>query len=159
MLNWNNIVPNKSMGYLPTIKNLKVELNTWQYIHDKEKPTFKVDNEQALQLLKGAGLYQSPWQCIREILQNSADASYIRLWLEKDPLESFSTPNDENFHKAVKRYPINVKIENITTNKRISVGISKAKDVFSALSYFFFCFVCSGVILSSGIIIHSCFPQ
>lgn len=117
MLNWNNIVPNKSMGYLPTIKNLKVELNTWQYIHDKEKPTFKVDNEQALQLLKGAGLYQSPWQCIREILQNSADASYIRLWLEKDPLESFSTPNDENFHKAVKRYPINVKIENITKDK------------------------------------------
>lgn len=83
MLNWNNIVPNKSMGYLPTIKNLKVNLNTWRYIHDKEKPRFKVDNEQALQLLKGAGLYQTPWQCLREILQNSVDASLLRLWLEK----------------------------------------------------------------------------
>ena len=83
---------------------MKVELNTWQYIHDKEKPTFKVDNEQALQLLKGAGLYQSPWQCIREIMQNSADASYIRLWLEKDPLESFSTPNDENLTDKPSRF-------------------------------------------------------
>lgn len=117
MLNWNNIVPNKSMGYLPTIKNLKVELNTWQYIHDKEKPTFKVDNEQALQLLKGAGLYQTPWQCIREILQNSADASFIRLWMEKDESESFISPNDKNFQKKAEQYPINVKIENVTTNK------------------------------------------
>lgn len=116
MLNWNNIVPNKSMGYLPTIKNLKVNLNTWRYIHDKEKPRFKVDNEQALQLLKGAGLYQTPWQCLREILQNSVDASLLRLWLEKNENDDFNSPNDPKLLKMLENYPINVTIEEVSKN-------------------------------------------
>ena len=114
MLNWNNIVPNKSMGYLPTIKNLKVNLNTWRYIHDKEKPRFKVDNEQALQLLKGAGLYQTPWQCLREILQNSVDASLLRLWLEKNENDDFNSPNDSKLLGMLENYPINVTIEEVS---------------------------------------------
>lgn len=116
MLNWNNIVPNKSMGYLPTIKNLKVNLNTWRYIHDKEKPRFQVDNEQALQLLKGAGLYQTPWQCLREILQNSVDASLLRLWLEKNENDDFSSPNDSKLLNMLENYPINVTIEEVSKN-------------------------------------------
>lgn len=116
MLNWNNIVPNKSMGYLPTIKNLKVNLNTWRYIHDKEKPRFQVDNEQALQLLKGAGLYQTPWQCLREILQNSVDASLLRLWLEKNENDDFSSPNDSKLLNMLGNYPINVTIEEVSKN-------------------------------------------
>lgn len=116
MLNWNNIVPNKSMGYLPTIKNLKVNLNTWRYIHDKEKPRFKVDNEQALQLLKGAGLYQTPWQCLREILQNSVDASLLRLWLEKNENDDFNSPNDSKLLSMLENYPINVTIEEVSKN-------------------------------------------
>ena len=112
MLNWNNIVPNKSMGYLPTIKNLKVILNNWEYIHENEKPVFKVDNDQALQLLKGAGIYRSPMQALREILQNAVDASLIKLWLENRESLDFSSPLSTQFKELIfDKYPISVDIE------------------------------------------------
>lgn len=112
MLNWNNIVPNKSMGYLPTIKNLKVILNNWEYIHENEKPVFKVDNDQALQLLKGAGIYSSPMQALREILQNAVDASLIKLWLENKAFLDLSSPSSPQFNELVlNKYPIYVDIK------------------------------------------------
>lgn len=112
MLNWNNIVPKKDFGYLPTIKNLKVELLDWEYIDEKEKPSFKVDNDKALELLKGAGIYENSWQCIRELLQNSVDASLIRLWLERDEKVQlpFESPNDNEFRKKVLNYPIAIRL-------------------------------------------------
>lgn len=112
MLNWNNIVPKKDFGYLPTIKNLKVELLDWEYIDEKEKPSFKVDNDKALELLKGAGIYENSWQCIRELLQNSVDASLIRLWLERDEKVQFpfESPNDDKFRERVLNYPIAIRL-------------------------------------------------
>ena len=37
MINWNNIVPFKELGYLPTIGNLKVELLDYDFIDGKDK--------------------------------------------------------------------------------------------------------------------------
>ncbi|WP_165041433.1 ATP-binding protein [Dysgonomonas sp. ZJ709] len=116
MLNWNNIVPNLNYGYLPTIKNLKVELEEWEYINDKEKPVFNVDTEKALELLKGTGLYSHSGQSIRELLQNSVDASLIRLWLEHHTDEQAKdlTPNNPIFQEWCKEYPITIKLDTIS---------------------------------------------
>lgn len=78
MINWNNIVPDKQFGFLPTIGELRVELENYDYIDGKNKPKFSVDTDRALELLQGAGLYESPQQCIREILQNAIDATLMR---------------------------------------------------------------------------------
>ena len=69
MSNWNKIVPSKDIGYLPSIESLKVELAPYEYIDGKNKPKFSVDTSKALDLLRGAGIYEKPEQSFREILQ------------------------------------------------------------------------------------------
>lgn len=110
MINWNVIVPNKDMGYLPTIGNLKVELTDYDLIDGKNKPKFTVDTDKALELLQGTGLYDGAHQCIREILQNAVDATLIRIWLEHGHEKNFSDPNNSDFNNLLKSYPISVNI-------------------------------------------------
>lgn len=110
MINWNNIVPFKDLGYLPTIGNLKVELSDYDYIDGKNKPKFRVDTDKALGLLQGAGLYDGAYQCIREILQNAVDATLIRIWLEHKETKDFSTPQSSDFLEVINGYPVKINI-------------------------------------------------
>lgn len=111
MINWNNIVPSKDLGYLPTIGNLKVELLKYDYIDGKSKPKFRVDTDKALSLLQGAGLYDGAYQCIREVLQNAIDSTLIRIWLEYKDSKNFTTPQSPDFLKVIEDYPVKVIIK------------------------------------------------
>ncbi len=120
MINWNNIVPFKDLGYLPTIGSLKVELSNYDYIDGKKKPKFSVDTDKALELLSGAGLYEGAYQCVREILQNAVDATLLRIWLEyKDELKS-AKPNSNDFERIKSNFPIHVNI-----NEKTVIGEDK----------------------------------
>lgn len=110
MINWNNIVPNKSLGYLPTIGALKVELLDYEYIDGKNKPKFSVDTDKALALLQGAGIYEGVHQCIREVLQNAVDATLIRMWLEYKNVSDFATPQSEEFIDLTSKFPVQVNV-------------------------------------------------
>ena len=111
MINWNRIVPFKDLGYLPTIGELKVELLDYDYIDGKNKPKFTVDTDKALELLQGAGLYDGAYQCIREILQNSVDATLLRIWLEHSDSKKFSSPQDKGFLDVINNYSITINIK------------------------------------------------
>ena len=82
MKNWNQIVPNPDFGFLPTVGNLKVELKGYDSIDGKVHPKFEIDSQKAIEILQGAGIYSEPYQSIRELLQNSEDATYLRIWVE-----------------------------------------------------------------------------
>lgn len=110
MINWNNIVPFKEFGYLPTIGHLDVKLSEYELIDGKKKPQFTVDTDKALSLLQGAGIYDGAYQCIREILQNSVDATLLRIWLEHHQNKDFSKPTSEDFLEQIKHYPIEIQI-------------------------------------------------
>jgi hypothetical protein len=110
MINWNNIVPYKDFGYLPTIGTLKVELANYDYIDGKNKPKFSVDTDKALSLLQGAGLYDGAYQCIREILQNAIDASLMRMWLEYSGIKDFTSPLSNDFIELTKEFPVTITI-------------------------------------------------
>ncbi len=112
MINWNNIVPFKELGYLPTIGSLIVELSDYEYIDGKKKPKFTVDTDKAMELLRGAGIYEGAYQCIREVLQNAVDATFIRLWLEyKDETDfDFTNPNSADFIRVKNDFPIHINI-------------------------------------------------
>lgn len=110
MINWNDIVPFKELCYLPTIGVLQVELADYEFIDGKNKPKFSVDTDKALDLLQGAGIYDSSSQCIREILQNSVDATLMRIWLEYSEKIDLSYPNSDDFIELKKKYPISVNI-------------------------------------------------
>ncbi|UOQ75093.1 HD domain-containing protein [Hymenobacter cellulosilyticus] len=113
MINWNDIVPDKSFGYLPTIGALKVNLLNYDLIDGKNKPKFSVDTDKALDLLRGAGIYDGAYQSIREVLQNSVDSSLIRVWLEHKGKADFSSPLSASFKAIVLNYPIVVTIEKL----------------------------------------------
>lgn len=111
MIKWNEIVPTKEFGHLPTIGNLRVELKKYDFIDGKNKPQFKVDTEKALTLLQGAGIYENAYQSIREILQNSIDATLVRIWLEHGETKDFSTPSSKDFLELLSNYPITISIK------------------------------------------------
>ena len=121
MIKWNEIVPSKEFGYLPTIGNLRVELRKYDFIDGKNKPQFKIDTQKALDLLQGAGIYENSYQSIREILQNSVDATLIRIWLEHGEDKSLSTPKSQDFLKLLPLYPITINIceEKVIKNRVI----------------------------------------
>jgi len=121
MIKWNEIVPSKKFGYLPTIGNLRVELKKYDFIDGKNKPKFQIDTQKALDLLQGAGIYENAYQSIREILQNSVDATLIRIWLEHRADKDFISPNTQDFLKLLPQYSIaiNISEEKVTKNKVI----------------------------------------
>ena len=82
MKNWNQMVTNSGFGFLPTVGNLKVELKNYDSFDGKVHQKFEIDSQKAIEMLQGAGFYKEPYQSIREILQNSVDATYFRIWIE-----------------------------------------------------------------------------
>jgi hypothetical protein len=125
MIKWNKIVPFKELGYLPTIGNLKVELSEYDYIDGKKKPKFSVDTDKAMELLRGAGIYEGAYQCIREVLQNAVDATLIRIWLEYKDEKDFdlSNPSSNDFIRVKEQFPIFINI-----NEKSVVGQDKVWD-------------------------------
>ncbi len=119
MINWNNIVPFKDFGYLPTIGDLKVELINYDYLDGKQKPKFSVDTDKALSLLQGAGLYEHSYQSFREILQNAVDSTLIRIWLKHNKDFSFQSPQDKEFLNIIKNYPVKISIIEKETKDKI----------------------------------------
>lgn len=79
---WNIISPSENKLCLPCVGNIEVTLNDWDMIDGRSRPKFKIDSEKAIEMLQGTGLYKSPHQCLREILQNSVDATYLRIYQE-----------------------------------------------------------------------------
>ncbi|MFN8313912.1 MAG: ATP-binding protein [Cyclobacteriaceae bacterium] len=122
MINWNNIVPNKELGYLPTIGSLKVELSDYDYIDGKKKPKFSVDTDKAMELLRGAGIYEGAHQCIREVLQNAVDATLLRVWQEYKDEKHFDlkSPNSEDFVRIKDSFSITIEI-----NEKSVIGEDK----------------------------------
>ena len=134
MKNWNNIVPDVSYGFLPTLGKLDVVLKDYDTINGKERPSFKIDSSRAIELLQGAGLYSEPHQCIRELLQNSVDATLLRIFVES---EQNGSPiiDKKDFYERCKKNPIKISIkkekkeyDNIVWSSKISdrgIGMSK----------------------------------
>lgn len=109
MKRWNDIVPDSSLGFLPTLGELVVDLKNYDTIDGKLRPSFKIDPSKSIELLQGAGLYSEPYQCIRELLQNSTDATFLRIFAENE-LRGIENKKD-NFIDYCKEYQIDISIE------------------------------------------------
>lgn len=135
MSNWNKIVPFKDIGYLPSIESLKVELAPYEYIDGKNKPKFSVDTSKALNLLRGAGIYEKPEQSFREILQNAVDSTLIRIWEEhKQNSKIFDEPFTDEFKNLIKDYPIKVSIKSLKVKDKYKIWEITIEDNAMGLS-------------------------
>lgn len=80
---WDQIVPCKELGRLPTLMTPIVDIDEpYLILSQGRKPSFKVNEEAILKLVRGTGLYSSKFDSIREILQNAVDSTLHRIWLE-----------------------------------------------------------------------------
>lgn len=94
MSHWQDIVPSREFGLLPTLGNIEVRLSgKQQLLNEGQRPQFSLDNKQATKLLSES-LYSSKYHCIRELLQNAVDATLLKLWLvnEKAPADTWKSP-------------------------------------------------------------------
>ena len=126
----NQIVPAEYHVQLPYVKRTECRLSGYLYLEQKKKPRFEVDSAQAFELLQGMNLYTEPWQSIREIVQNSIDATMLRFWTTnkdelmkgwegKDDAEKYKDLVSVLKQKAVD-YPIVVRVEDSSSLQSIS---------------------------------------
>lgn len=137
--NWHLIVPDASFGALPSTGRMIVELDGYDNFSLDEKPQFKIDDDRAIEMLQGAGIYSRPSQCIRELLQNAVDATYLRIFKDHREIKTIEE-FQEICAKDEYRIKIDVKKEKVDGDFvywQVSItdqGIGIAKDELKYLS-------------------------
>lgn len=109
---WQEIVPAGFPSYLPTVGELKVDLIGYDTIDGKKRPGFEIDTSKAIEMLQGSGLYSSPAQCMRELLQNAVDATYLSIFLERRRRNAKGLETVEDFMRLCLQKEIKVSIKN-----------------------------------------------
>lgn len=117
---WQDIVPTREFGLLPTIGKIDVRMrkNT-NVLAEGQRPQFSIDAYQATELLRGTGLYDSRFDCVRELLQNAVDASLLGFWLssgQKDA-EKFQEPTDLVLNELKQKLQIEVNLYEVEERK------------------------------------------
>lgn len=134
---WDQIVPSKQLGRLPTLMSPKVTIqHPYIIIEEGKKPSFQLNKESMLNLVRGSGLYSSRFDSIREILQNAVDSTLHRIWIENKNTYNFSnlSPIDENYLNLVDKYKIQVNFEPKEANSDIWVLTVKDKGIGISLN-------------------------
>ena len=137
--NWHLIVPDASFGALPSTGRMIVELDGYDNFSLDEKPQFKIDDHRAIEMLQGAGIYSRPSQCIRELLQNAVDATYLRIFKDHREIKTIEE-FQEICAKDDYRIKVDVKKEKVEGDYvywQVTItdqGIGIAKDELKYLS-------------------------
>lgn len=109
ILNWENIKPANFSGTLPMLGDLNVELEGYDFIVNKKKPKFSVDTNNILKLLQGSGIYKNREVALRELIQNSIDAIFLKVFKENKE-KILKEDKKENYKKLREKYLENEKI-------------------------------------------------
>ncbi|WP_343682188.1 HD domain-containing protein [Acinetobacter baylyi] len=109
---WDQIVPCKELGRLPTLMTPIVDIDEpYLILSQGKKPSFQVNEEAILKLVRGTGLYSSKFESIREILQNAVDSTLHRIWLEHRDEIIKLTPTSEKLKEIYDSYKITITFE------------------------------------------------
>lgn len=132
MAHWADIVPNEEFGLLPTIGEISTELEGYELAENRTRPHFQLDQPRIMELLQGAGLYDSPRAILRELVQNAIDATLLFVWLKHGAGEAADLPLDQTIQ--LDDSPYDSKVINILNNYPIYLSVSKdAQDVGSVV--------------------------
>ncbi|WP_119969012.1 ATP-binding protein [Shewanella japonica] len=113
MTNWTKISPSKEFGLLPTIGYININFNNENFFLPTDaRPEFGISTEKATEILQS--LYKDQFSCIRELLQNSVDATLVELFLLKNLSKSDKLVD---VFKKAQKHEILVTITEIDTSK------------------------------------------
>lgn len=112
MSHWQDIAPDRRLGLLPTIGEIKVEIAGRKLLTEPGARTeFRLNSARALKLLQGENLYKRT-DTIRELLQNAVDATLLRIWqTERDAFDSGQVQAGDFAHPCFKKYPVEITLE------------------------------------------------
>jgi hypothetical protein len=131
---WSNIAPRDLGGSSPTIPRNKIRVYSNGGNTDSRllNLRFQISNAKTFQIIEGSSLYdESQLTFLRELIQNSLDASKIQLWKEIEDgtydhlFESLGTPND-NLSTTI-NFPSDLP-DNLLNSIRVSVVFEWADD-------------------------------
>jgi hypothetical protein len=114
MAKWRDIAPSPTLGLLPTLGEIRVDIAGRQLIAKSGKrPEFGLNTDRAMKLLRGENIYQRD-DAIRELLQNAVDATLLRAWLtSKSENMSIESGPGKKSRDLFSRYPIRARLESI----------------------------------------------
>lgn len=132
LISWNKIVPKGLKVNLPTVEKLEVNMEGYETISTEEIPQFSIDKKKVFEILGGGSIYSNPMVCFRELIQNSIDATYLRVWqenkeelleIDKELEEGNGTPSkNKELKKLLSKYKIEIELKN--KGEKIEVIIS-----------------------------------
>lgn len=131
---WDQIVPCKELGRLPTLMTPIVDIDEpYLILSQGRKPSFKVNEEAILKLVRGTGLYASKFESIREILQNAVDSTLHRIWLENQDEIRDLIPTSARLKEIYDNYKMNITFE--PREKNSNQWVLKIKDQGTGISF------------------------
>jgi len=106
---WADIVPKNLGGHCPQLNNVEYELDGITVKDDEISLKYNTSPQRSAELLEGAGLYKNPELIfIRELVQNSMDASKIQLFRDitnkRYPEFICDEEDDDKWRKKLKEY-------------------------------------------------------
>lgn len=104
--NWSDIVPQHYINKLPTLRGLISE-HEGSISFEKTPTRLQMDTQRVYSYLTGQAMYENPFACIPELLQNAVDATIDRIWVEKKE----DLTDRTKFRQFANQFPIHVTIE------------------------------------------------
>ena len=137
---WREIAPQEFDNHFPMTGKMEIQLNGYETIDNRYKIQFQVDSKRVVDLLQGSNLYDNKNRCIRELLQNAVDATYLRIFLENET-DLKKLDNEEGFLKfsalcSLDKYKIKISLQKKDRYYHISIedsGIGMNKTDFQYL--------------------------
>lgn len=109
---WYRISPSEDFAALPSVGFLRLKLKGYDEYDGKIRNRFEIDLSSAFNLFQGSGLYDSPFHCIKELLQNSEDATILRIFKECHDIGE-GEKGRKYFYGECEKYPIEIKLRRI----------------------------------------------
>ena len=109
-LNWHNIVTENLDISIPLIDRLEVLIEDYSLLPTGEVPHFYLPSEKAMEVVQGSQIYSDKSNYFREIIQNSLDSTYIKVWSESKkknntdelfPKDRLPTNNFDDFEISI----------------------------------------------------------
>ncbi|MGA3037427.1 MAG: ATP-binding protein [Vulcanimicrobiaceae bacterium] len=120
---WSDIVPSRDFGLLPTLGDIEVRIDGPEHVlSEGQRPQFEIDPSRTIEILQSY-LYSSPFECVRELLQNAVDATLVRVGLENAAmLEHESMPYSQAVRDLINRRPIRVDLHPLQRDDNTPTG-------------------------------------
>jgi hypothetical protein len=120
-LRWGEIAPSEALPRLPAVGAIGAKLKNQVLFGNGVRPRIEVNREKLLLLMRGANFYKGPQDAIRELMQNSVDATLARYSLDMLASGKPFAEDPRSLFMALRQYPISLDFvrEELASNGKV----------------------------------------